>query len=271
MQGATLDLVGASSFMWRQQHVAGHHVWTNVHDKDPDIRVSEADVRRVTPFQPVHPHQVCDHAACSAQRASVEVLVLSTAKRVASVWRRLSHRSNAAGRPHVWNTCAAAVQLITKASDPGTLTHAVSSGRLSLMRRVLMSPCLLAGMATHLSGRAVRAAGPEERAGGRLCGFGGGRDRLGAAAAADARRAGGVLGRQGGFRGAVRGAAGGVQHPLLGPAGRGLAVVRAGCRLDAGIPVPGGVPACNVLESSPSPATCGADNCCILSTQLLGM
>lgn len=56
-QGATLDLVGASSFMWRQQHVAGHHVWTNVHGKDPDIRVSEADVRRVTPFQPLHPYQ----------------------------------------------------------------------------------------------------------------------------------------------------------------------------------------------------------------------
>lgn len=45
--------------MWRQQHVAGHHVWTNVHDKDPDIRVSDSDVRRVTPFQPVHPYQVC--------------------------------------------------------------------------------------------------------------------------------------------------------------------------------------------------------------------
>ncbi len=44
--------------MWRQQHVAGHHVWTNVHGLDPDIRVSEADVRRVTPFQPWHPYQV---------------------------------------------------------------------------------------------------------------------------------------------------------------------------------------------------------------------
>lgn len=63
-QGATLDLVGASSFMWRQQHVAGHHVWTNVHDKDPDIRVSDADVRRVTPFQPAHPYQVRCAAAC---------------------------------------------------------------------------------------------------------------------------------------------------------------------------------------------------------------
>jgi Fatty acid desaturase len=64
VQGATLDLVGASSFMWRQQHVAGHHVWTNVHDKDPDIRVSDADVRRVTPFQPVHPYQVRCIAEC---------------------------------------------------------------------------------------------------------------------------------------------------------------------------------------------------------------
>ncbi len=56
-QGASLDLVGASSFMWRQQHVAGHHVWTNVHGLDPDIRVSDADVRRVTPFQPRHGYQ----------------------------------------------------------------------------------------------------------------------------------------------------------------------------------------------------------------------
>lgn len=56
--GATLDAVGASSFMWRQQHMGGHHVHTNVHGLDPDIRVSEADVRRVTPHQPWHAYQV---------------------------------------------------------------------------------------------------------------------------------------------------------------------------------------------------------------------
>lgn len=36
--GLSLDLVGASSFMWKQQHVVGHHAYTNLHDYDPDIR-----------------------------------------------------------------------------------------------------------------------------------------------------------------------------------------------------------------------------------------
>ena len=40
--------------MWRQQHVVGHHAFTNVEGLDPDIRVSEADVRRVTGGQPWH-------------------------------------------------------------------------------------------------------------------------------------------------------------------------------------------------------------------------
>ena len=52
--GASLDLVGASSFMWRQQHVVGHHAVTNLEALDPDIRVSEADVRRVASGQPRH-------------------------------------------------------------------------------------------------------------------------------------------------------------------------------------------------------------------------
>lgn len=56
--GATLDVVGASSFMWRQQHMVGHHVHTNVHGRDPDIRVSDSDVRRVTQYQPRHWYQV---------------------------------------------------------------------------------------------------------------------------------------------------------------------------------------------------------------------
>jgi acyl-lipid (8-3)-desaturase len=37
--GLTLDLVGASSFVWKQQHVVGHHAYTNVDGEDPDIRV----------------------------------------------------------------------------------------------------------------------------------------------------------------------------------------------------------------------------------------
>ena len=42
------------SFMWRQQHVVGHHAFTNVDGLDPDIRVGERDVRRVTGKQPWH-------------------------------------------------------------------------------------------------------------------------------------------------------------------------------------------------------------------------
>lgn len=59
LMSASLDIVGASSFMWRQQHVVGHHAYTNVEDVDPDIRVSDPDVRRVTPKQPWQPYHVC--------------------------------------------------------------------------------------------------------------------------------------------------------------------------------------------------------------------
>ena len=49
----TLDIVGASSFMWKQQHVVGHHAFTNVESIDPDIRCDEKnDVRRVNYMQP---------------------------------------------------------------------------------------------------------------------------------------------------------------------------------------------------------------------------
>jgi len=50
--GITLDLVGASSFMWKQQHVVGHHAYTNVVNEDPDIRVGEKDMRRCEETQP---------------------------------------------------------------------------------------------------------------------------------------------------------------------------------------------------------------------------
>ena len=36
----------------------GHHAYTNLHDHDPDIRVSDADIRRVTTYQPWHTHHV---------------------------------------------------------------------------------------------------------------------------------------------------------------------------------------------------------------------
>jgi fatty acid desaturase len=47
-----LDLVGASSFMWRQQHVIGHHCFTNVDGRDPDIRVEDPDIMKLAPTQP---------------------------------------------------------------------------------------------------------------------------------------------------------------------------------------------------------------------------
>lgn len=59
--GASLDFVGASSFMWKQQHVVGHHAYTNVDGMDPDIRVGEKDVRRVTKHQPWYPYHAFQH------------------------------------------------------------------------------------------------------------------------------------------------------------------------------------------------------------------
>lgn len=59
--GWTLDVMGASSYVWKQQHVVGHHVYTNVDGLDPDIRVSDPDVRRLTERQPWRPYQVYQH------------------------------------------------------------------------------------------------------------------------------------------------------------------------------------------------------------------
>ena len=56
--GTTLDIIGASSFMWKQQHVVGHHTYTNVDGLDPDIRVKDPDVRRVSQHQPWQAYQV---------------------------------------------------------------------------------------------------------------------------------------------------------------------------------------------------------------------
>lgn len=62
--GVTLDIVGASSFVWKQQHVFGHHVYTNIDGIDPDIRVKDPDVRRTTYTQPwrLYHVQACCHS-----------------------------------------------------------------------------------------------------------------------------------------------------------------------------------------------------------------
>jgi fatty acid desaturase len=44
--------------MWRQQHVVGHHAYTNLDGVDPDLRTSENDVRSVTPHAAWHPYHV---------------------------------------------------------------------------------------------------------------------------------------------------------------------------------------------------------------------
>lgn len=49
----TLDWIAGSSMVsWRNQHVIGHHVYTNVFGGDPDLPVDkEGDFRRVTEHQ----------------------------------------------------------------------------------------------------------------------------------------------------------------------------------------------------------------------------
>lgn len=64
--GASLDLVGSSSFMWKQQHVVGHHMNTNVDNFDPDIRVKDPDFRRVTVQQPVQWYHAYQHVYLGA-------------------------------------------------------------------------------------------------------------------------------------------------------------------------------------------------------------
>lgn len=49
IMGMTIDLIGMSSHNWKQQHVANHHVYTNVHDMDPDIDLEA--LMRFSPFQ----------------------------------------------------------------------------------------------------------------------------------------------------------------------------------------------------------------------------
>ena len=54
IMGLTIDFVGVSSYMWKQQHVSNHHIYTNVHEMDPDIHVSDPDLMRFSQFQPLY-------------------------------------------------------------------------------------------------------------------------------------------------------------------------------------------------------------------------
>lgn len=37
LAGASFDILGGSSYVWKMIHSVGHHVHTNVEEKDPDI------------------------------------------------------------------------------------------------------------------------------------------------------------------------------------------------------------------------------------------
>ncbi|KAJ7569291.1 hypothetical protein O6H91_01G070600 [Diphasiastrum complanatum] len=47
LMGMGLDLIGASSFIWKQHHVAAHHPFTNINIYDTDIKTNDVDLRRV--------------------------------------------------------------------------------------------------------------------------------------------------------------------------------------------------------------------------------
>ncbi|KAJ7569127.1 hypothetical protein O6H91_01G062300 [Diphasiastrum complanatum] len=47
MMGMSLDLIGASSYIWKQHHVVAHHPFTNINIFDTDIKTNDVDLRRV--------------------------------------------------------------------------------------------------------------------------------------------------------------------------------------------------------------------------------
>lgn len=52
--GASFDLLGGSSYVWRMIHQVGHHVHTNVAERDPDIHTADPHFRRIKPQQPFY-------------------------------------------------------------------------------------------------------------------------------------------------------------------------------------------------------------------------
>ncbi|KAJ7570410.1 hypothetical protein O6H91_01G118800 [Diphasiastrum complanatum] len=61
LMGISSDLIGASSYIWRQQHIIAHHAYTNVNKFDPDIRANDVDIRRVHLEQPRHSFHAYQH------------------------------------------------------------------------------------------------------------------------------------------------------------------------------------------------------------------
>lgn len=61
VMGYTLDIFGASSYIWKQTHVKGHHVHTN-HKQDPDIRTDpDGDIRTISSWDTVRWYHAYQH------------------------------------------------------------------------------------------------------------------------------------------------------------------------------------------------------------------
>jgi linoleoyl-CoA desaturase len=56
----SLDLLGASSALWRQKHNVQHHTYTNISGADPDLE-GGGPVLRLAPWQPRHPWHRFQH------------------------------------------------------------------------------------------------------------------------------------------------------------------------------------------------------------------
>ena len=56
----TLDLLGASSFLWRLKHNVMHHAYPNVEGLDPDIEAG-SPLLRLAPWQPRGAHHRFQH------------------------------------------------------------------------------------------------------------------------------------------------------------------------------------------------------------------
>eukprot|EP00002_Diphylleia_rotans_P002735 TRINITY_DN1174_c0_g1_i1.p1 TRINITY_DN1174_c0_g1~~TRINITY_DN1174_c0_g1_i1.p1 ORF type:complete len:468 (-),score=98.06 TRINITY_DN1174_c0_g1_i1:152-1555(-) len=60
--GASWDLLtGASFYAWLHQHIVGHHIYTNVRGHDPDIGVSDPDIRRIVKTQKWYTYYFYQH------------------------------------------------------------------------------------------------------------------------------------------------------------------------------------------------------------------
>lgn len=51
----TMDMIGASSYVWEIQHVAGHHLHTNCNNNKAEFVEVDPDVFSSYPFVRMHP------------------------------------------------------------------------------------------------------------------------------------------------------------------------------------------------------------------------